>query len=189
MIKYLRKLDLLNRIFVLKYADLSVLEQPSVLRLPQVQGEIYSHLTANEITDKELLLLLLTRKRLYYLASMILIGMAKVTKGVCLDSKILRKLRNYYSQQVFNDTIRSEVTEFVLREWLVELLQSTPIDDILGAMVAALDLQLRDKSYYRKREFNQSQVINQDIVEHFCSENLVDKFVNTLSELFPCFHY
>lgn len=186
MLGYFRKLDILNRLFILKYGDLSDLENAAILKLPRITGFDYFGAIDLDYSDKRLLLCIFTKKRIYYLLSLVLIEIIISTKNVLLDSKILFKLQNYYSKKKFKSIVHANKLELLERDWLVRALKIKDIEFVLNCMLVSINLELaKNNQFFRDRGLVGANDVEQELVLKFNSENLLDKALLKLLNLYP----
>jgi hypothetical protein len=190
MIAYIRKLDILNRVFILKYGkfdDLVILERPVILKLPNLSSDKYSDINSNSVNDI-MLLNVITKNRLYYLASEILIDLIVITKEISLSSKILLKLQNYYGRNIFKNRVLNISIESNSSYWLFDSLIKHDVKQIIFHMIESLSEEMNKASiFYRNRKLNPEIKIDQSLISNLIDNDILNLFISKLKLKFPLF--
>lgn len=127
---FYRKLDLLNRIYILNYCRLDLLESTSIFKLPDdIKDFAIKDQEYLDFGDTTLLVAALPKKRIKFLIDKIILDLIKRDATISLNSKALREIKNYFTpkdmQLLLSNPVKNEeydfFTEAALKYGIVEV--------------------------------------------------------------------
>lgn len=95
---FYRKLDVLNRVYVLNYFDLNMLENSSILRVPDTKHIDLNLLKSKSyfnLADIRLVIASFSSQKITTLFNKVLLYMVSTDTSIALDAKVLSKLKHY----------------------------------------------------------------------------------------------
>ena len=130
MLSFYKKLDLLNRLYVLNYCNLELLEQTFIAQVPNSPQNIcFKKTTYFNLNDLALLVSSLSSKKILFLMSKVVFIIFCNSREICLNSKALRILQPHLSISEFITLQRIESNEFEI-EWILPQLVKLGYDTI-----------------------------------------------------------
>lgn len=173
MLKFYRKLDLINRIYVFNYFDPRLLETSCLTEVPQDVDAL--RVPAKEyfnIHDQQLLVGCLSTKRIQGIIDKLLLSILMQVPQLPLHSRLLAKLAKYFAKKDIIKLAQSKSSNSRSgADWLMPYLEQHTIHEISYHLLAAYFASLQEST-------------GNNILERFTPSYTLDhKLVNQLLDL------
>lgn len=133
MLKFYRKLDLLNRLYILNHYKLQLLDQSAILNLPDNQEINPATMRVKpyaNLQDLHLLVYCVSNKWIKYIFEQVLVNVIAKDKAVTLNAPLLSKIKQSFSIEdvefILNNTIHEatpNIHEILVNYDLVQIVK------------------------------------------------------------------
>ncbi len=178
---YYRKLDILNRIYVLNYFDFNFLDTASILEVPEGVEVLYDFKSCEpyfDLSNKKLIIAALSQNKIDFVFLNVLLSLALLDNAIPLDGKILAKLGQYFSLReidlFFSGNEKRDTGA------IGELLNKYEVEDLLYHLqYIYFEPLVKKLPQIEKRFMNQSPISTiLDVLIGYDIEKLTDEEIN-----------
>lgn len=174
MLLFYRQLDLLNRLYILNYYNLQLLEYPFISEVPKDSLELCIRPLFNfDLHDQVLLVSSFSTRKIKFIIDKIFFEILRNNSEISVNSTVLRKLVKYFLPRDFKQLVNNRNKTTNLHDkYILNALQTHQAIDIFYHFIHVIFKSLHD-------------TLEIDILERFVVDYQLDSEIVKIVEAFP----